>query len=149
MPTRFCDLINIRLPIVLAPMGGATTPELVAAVSNAGGLGLAPLWRGDANDVKDFIRRVKALTDAPFGVNLNMDFPSMEQLDACLEEGVRVISIFWGRAPDFIAHARSGGAKVVFTAWDSESAVEAVEQALGLLGCLALQHLGHHGGGGH
>lgn len=127
MPTRFCDLINIRLPIVLAPMGGATTPELVAAVSNAGGLGLAPLWRGDANDVKDFIRRVKALTDAPFGVNLNMDFPSMEQLDACLEEGVRVISIFWGRAPDFIAHARSGGAKVIFTAWDSESAVEAVE----------------------
>lgn len=126
MPTRFCDLVGIKLPIVLAPMGGATTPELVAAVSNAGGLGLAPLWSDDAHGVKEFVRRIKALTDAPFGVNLNMDFPSMEQLDACLEEGVPVISIFWGHAPEVIARARAGGAKVIFTAWDAESAAEAV-----------------------
>ncbi|WP_137703357.1 NAD(P)H-dependent flavin oxidoreductase [Marimonas lutisalis] len=105
----------------------ATTPELVAAVSNAGGLGLAPLWFTDAKGVKDFVGRVKALTDAPFGVNLNMDFPSMEQLDACLEENVPVISIFWGRSPEFIAHARSGGAKVIFSAWDAQSAAEAVD----------------------
>ena len=127
MPTAFCDLVNIKLPIVQAPMGGATTPDLVAAVSNAGGLGLAPLWRADAKGVKDFVGQVKARTDAPFGVNLNMDFPSMEQLDACLEAGVPIISIFWGSAPDFIAHARSGGAKVIFSAWDAQSAVEAVE----------------------
>lgn len=127
MPTPFCDLVDIKLPIVQAPMGGATTPELVAAVSNAGGLGLAPLWRADATGVKDFVGRIKALTDAPFGVNLNMDFPSMEQLDACLEEDVPVISIFWGRAPAYIAHARSGGAKVIFSAWDAQSALEAVD----------------------
>lgn len=127
MPTAFCDLVSIKLPVVQAPMGGATTPELVAAVSNAGGLGVAPLWRADAKGVKDFVGQVKALTDAPFGVNLNMDFPSMEQLDACLGAGVPIISIFWGSAPDFIAHARSGGAKVIFSAWDAQSAVEAVE----------------------
>lgn len=127
MPTRFCDLVNIELPIVLAPLGGVATPELVAAVSNAGGLGLAPLWYADPKGVKDFVGRVKALTDAPFGVNLNMDFPSMDQLDACLEEDVPVISIFWGRSPEFIAHARSGGAKVIFSAWDAQSAVEAVD----------------------
>jgi NAD(P)H-dependent flavin oxidoreductase YrpB (nitropropane dioxygenase family) len=98
MPTRFCDLVDIKLPIVLAPMGGAPALELVAAVSNAGGLGLALLWRGYANDAKDFVRLVKALTDAPFGGSLNEDFPSMEQLDACLEEGVPVISIFRGHS---------------------------------------------------
>jgi nitronate monooxygenase len=72
MPTAFCDLVNIKLPIVQAPMGGATTPELVAAVSNAGGLGLAPLWRADAKGVKDFVGQVKALTcltSAPTGQN--------------------------------------------------------------------------------
>lgn len=127
MPTQFCDLFNIKLPIVQAPMGGATTPELVAAVSNAGGLGVAPLWRADGKGLKEFVGRIKALTAAPFGVNLNMDFPSMEQLDACLETGVPVISFFWGRAPEFIAHARSGGAKVIFSAWDAQSAADAVE----------------------
>lgn len=127
MPTRFCDLVNVKLPLVLAPLGGVATPELVAAVSNAGGLGLAPLWYADAKGVTEFVGRVKALTDAPFGVNLNMDFPSMEQLDACLDAGVPVISIFWGRSPEFIAHARSGGAKVIFSAWDARSAAEAVD----------------------
>jgi nitronate monooxygenase len=122
----FCDLVGIDLPIVQAPMGGATTPELVAAVSNAGGLGMAPLWTAKAADLKDFVQRVKALTNAPFGVNLNMDFPSNEQLDACLEEDVPVISLFWRQAPEFIALARSKGAKVIFSAWDAQSAVEAV-----------------------
>ena len=127
MSTPFCDLVNIKLPIVQAPMGGATTPELVAAVSNAGGLGLAPLWSADTKGIKEFIARVRALTDATFGVNLNMDFPSLKQLETCIEADVPVISIFWRRAPDFIARARSGGAKVIFSAWDAESAVEAVE----------------------
>lgn len=126
MTVRFCDLFGIELPIVQAPMGGATTPELVAAVSNAGGLGLAPLWRGDAKSVKHFVRRVKDLTSAPFGVNLNMDFPSLEQLDACLEENVPVISLFWHQSPEFVAHAHSGNAKVIFSAWDAQSAAEAV-----------------------
>jgi nitronate monooxygenase len=127
MSTAFCDLVDIKLPIVQAPMGGATTPELVAAVSNAGGLGIAPLWRADAKGIKDFVGSVRELTDAPFGVNLNMDFPSMEQLETCLEAGVPVISIFWGHAPDFIGRARSGGAKVIFSAWDAASALEAVD----------------------
>lgn len=61
MPTPFCDLVNVKLPIVQAPMGGATTPELVAAVSNAGGLGIAPLWRADAIGIKEFVGRIKGL----------------------------------------------------------------------------------------
>ena len=47
MAQDFCKLFGIDVPIVLAPMAGAVTPELVAAVSNAGGLGLAPLWHVD------------------------------------------------------------------------------------------------------
>lgn len=69
--TRLAELLAIRYPIVQAPMaGGATTPELVAAVSNAGALGsiggaiLAP------DDLRAAIRRVRELTDRPFNVNL-------------------------------------------------------------------------------
>jgi len=46
LQTSLCSLLNIELPIVLAPMGGVVSPALAAAVSNAGGLGMLPLtWR--------------------------------------------------------------------------------------------------------
>ncbi|MEX0283133.1 MAG: NAD(P)H-dependent flavin oxidoreductase [Paracoccaceae bacterium] len=126
MPNTFCNSFGLSIPIVQAPMGGATPPELVAAVSNAGGLGLAPLWTHSPDGLRDFVRQVKTLTDRPFGVNLNMDFPNAEQLDVCLEEGVPVISIFWQMSETFIRRAKAGGAQVIFSAWDAASAVEAV-----------------------
>ena len=94
MPTTFCVEFGIDFPIVLAPIAGAVSPELVAAVSNAGGLGLAPVWHLDVEDSRAFIRRVQSMTSAPFGVNLCMDFPSRDHLLACLDEGVEIISLF-------------------------------------------------------
>ena len=67
------------------------SPELVAAVSNAGGLGLAPVWYLDPDGLKAEVRRIRSLTDRPFGVNLNMDFRSDAQLGACFEENVEII----------------------------------------------------------
>ena len=126
MPTTFCTKFGIDLPIVLAPMAGAVTPELVAAVSNAGGLGLAPVWHLDVDESRAFIRRVQSLTSAPFGVNLCMDFPSRDHLLACLDEGVEIVSLFWHQSPEFTALAKAAGAKVIFTAWDTQSAIQAV-----------------------
>jgi NAD(P)H-dependent flavin oxidoreductase YrpB (nitropropane dioxygenase family) len=116
MTTDFCRQFGITHPIVLAPMSGLSSPELVAAVSNAGGFGLIALWRADGDTVRSEVRRIRKLTDKPFGVNLNMDFRNEEQLEACLEEGVSIISLFWGDTGDFIERARAGGAKVIVTA---------------------------------
>src|SRR6056297_2092634 len=110
MSTAFCRKFGVEHPIVLAPMGRVGPPELVAAVSNAGGLGLAPLWVDAPHGMRREIRRIRELTDKPFGVNLNMDFRNEEQLDVCLEEGVEVISLFWGDSGDFVERARSQGA---------------------------------------
>ena len=68
--TSLCDLLNIRYPIIQAGMGGFTTPELVAAVSNAGGLGILGAARMTSEQTIDAISKVKKLTDNPFGVNL-------------------------------------------------------------------------------
>ena len=95
MKTQAMNILGLEVPVILAPMGGAVGPELTAAVSNAGGLGLAPLWRFGVEELRASVRRIKGLTDKPFGVNLNLDFPSFEQLDVCLEEDVEVISLFW------------------------------------------------------
>jgi nitronate monooxygenase len=68
--TRATELLGIRYPIVQAPMAGPTTPELVAAVSEAGGLGSVGAARTDPDELRSTIRRIRDLTDRPFGVNL-------------------------------------------------------------------------------
>ena len=69
--TPLCDLLGIRYPIIQAGMaGGFTTPELVAAVSNAGALGVLGANRLTPEQTRNQIRRIKTLTNQPFGVNL-------------------------------------------------------------------------------
>ena len=69
--TPFCSLLHIRFPIIQAGMaGGFTTPELVAAVSNAGALGVLGASRLTPEQTRNQILRIKTLTNQPFGVNL-------------------------------------------------------------------------------
>ena len=94
--TPLCDLLNIEFPIIQAPMGGVATPALVAAVSNAGGLGVLPLTWHSPEQARRAIRHTLELTDRPFGVNLILQWPQHERLQVCLEEEVPVVSFFWG-----------------------------------------------------
>jgi len=69
--TPLCDLLGIRHPVLLAGMaGGPTTPELVAAVSRAGGLGAFGAMGMPLDALREAVARARALTDAPFGVNV-------------------------------------------------------------------------------
>jgi NAD(P)H-dependent flavin oxidoreductase YrpB (nitropropane dioxygenase family) len=74
--TRVCLRLGIELPILGAPMGGVAGPDLVAAVSNAGGLGLLGHASIEPDDVRRQIRRTKQLTSKPFGIGLL--FPSRD-----------------------------------------------------------------------
>jgi NAD(P)H-dependent flavin oxidoreductase YrpB (nitropropane dioxygenase family) len=95
--TAFCRRLGIELPIMNAPVGTATSPELAAAVSNAGGLGvIAVSFLKHRDDIKAVIRRLRALTDRPFGVNLLLEWPQEERLAVCLDERAPVVSLFWG-----------------------------------------------------
>ena len=67
--SRVCDILDITYPIVLAGMGGASTPELAAAVSNAGGLGVLGAAACGPTRLKSWIDRTRQLTDKPFGVD--------------------------------------------------------------------------------
>jgi nitronate monooxygenase len=69
--TKITQILKISLPIVQAPMaGGITTPALVAAVAEAGGLGSLALGYSTPDDIRKAIREVRTLTDKPFAVNL-------------------------------------------------------------------------------
>jgi NAD(P)H-dependent flavin oxidoreductase YrpB (nitropropane dioxygenase family) len=113
MKTPLCDKLGIEHPLIAAPMGpDLTGPEFVAAVSNAGGLGILqaqlcppPLFRQE-------IRRVRALTDRPFGVNLILHFPVEDQVLVCLEERVPVLSFFWGDPSPYVGRAHDAGVTI-------------------------------------
>jgi len=107
-------------------MGGAVGPALAAAVSNAGGLGTLALWGADVSRLRQLVRETRALTTKPFAVNLNLEFPQEERLDACLEEGVPVISFFWRDPSGLVARAKSGGATVLHTVSTAAEARHAV-----------------------
>lgn len=82
--SRLTELLGIEHPIIQAPMAGASTPELVAAVSNAGGLGSLGAAAVAPGALRQAIRRMRALTDRPFGVNLFA--PDVEQYEFSAEQ---------------------------------------------------------------
>jgi nitronate monooxygenase len=125
--TRLCDLLDIERPIVQAPMGGAVTPRLAAAVSEAGGLGTLPLTWSDPRTIGDLVEETRALTSRPFGVNLLLVGPQEERLALALEAGASVVLLGWGAGPDLIKQAKEGGATVLFTVGTPEEARSVVE----------------------
>ena len=68
--SRLSDLLSIRYPIVQSGMGRVAGPDLAAAVSRAGGLGILAALNLTPDELRRQIRRIRELTDRPFGVNL-------------------------------------------------------------------------------
>src|SRR5260370_16220336 len=100
--TPICDLLGVDVPIVGAPMGFITGPELAAAVSNAGGFGILSAGGAPPPVLQQQIRRLRGLTSRPFGVNIllfevqGMDRPLDQLVNVCIAERVPVVSFFWG-----------------------------------------------------
>ncbi|WP_251134592.1 NAD(P)H-dependent flavin oxidoreductase [Falsiruegeria litorea] len=124
---RLLEILQIRKPILSAPMAGAAGPELVAAVCNAGGYGVIPLWGRPKEQVGTGIDELRALTDRNFAVNLNLSFPYEDQLDMCIAKGVHGVSLFWGMEPSAIARAKAGGLTVLMSVGNAQEARTAAE----------------------
>ena len=143
LQTSLCSLLNIELPIIQAPIGSATCPALVAAVSNAGGLGmLSVTWR-DVATIRRMIREIHQLTDRPFGINLVLHWPPDEKLKTCLEEGVPVISFFWGDPTPYIPLIHAAGALVMQTVASALEARRVRDAGVDILVAQGLEAGGH------
>ena len=93
-----------------APIGPATTPELVASVSAVGALGTVAASWTEPSKLRDQIRAIRSATSNPFCVNLVLAFDQRERLELVLAERVPVVSFSWGTDPDLIGRARAAGA---------------------------------------
>ncbi|MBX9267903.1 NAD(P)H-dependent flavin oxidoreductase [Chromobacterium violaceum] len=146
MQTAITRLFSIQLPLLCPGMSYIATPELVAAVSNAGGLGILATGPLNADQTRAAIRRIRELTDKPFGIGCTLMMPgAADNAKVALEEQVPVINYSLGKG-DWIAEAahRYGG-KVLATVVTEKHAISAEK-----CGADALLVTGHeaaaHGG---
>jgi nitronate monooxygenase len=131
--TPFCRRLGLTAPVVQAPIGSAATPELAAAVSNAGGLGMLALTWTEPGAMRARFRRTRALTDRPFGANLVLQWDQRERVAVCVEESVRVVSTFWGDPGPYVEAIHAGGALHVHTVGSAEEARRAVQAGVDVI----------------
>jgi nitronate monooxygenase len=147
MRTTLCDLFGIEIPIVLAPIispvGPPAGPRLAAAVSEAGGLGTMALWLAQPDVLRTRIRELQSMTTKPFAINLRVDAEVNARLDACLDEGVRLISLFWGDPSTLVPRAKSAGAMVMYTVRSAEEARLAVDAGVDVVVAQGWEAGGH------
>jgi len=146
MKTKITELLGIEAPILLPGMSWISTPELVAAVSNAGGLGILASGPLTPDETRASIRRIRELTDKPFGIGVTLLMPgSAENADIAIEEQVPVINFSLGKGDELIKRAHAYGAKVIATVTTEKHALSAQQS-----GADALLVTGHeaaaHGG---
>ncbi len=145
--TRLCDILGIELPIIAAPMGpDISTLELAAAVSNAGGLGIISFGANPPTVLRQQIRRLRELTDSPFGVNMILEFPVEEHVTVCLEERVPVLSFFWGDSSPYIARVHAAGLKVIDQVGSVKSARQSARAGTDVIIAQGIEAGGHVAG---
>lgn len=146
MKTRITEMFGIEYPILLAGMGRVAVPKLVAAVSNAGGLGVFGAGSNPPDVTRAAIREIRSLTNKPFGANAPLAIPNgMENAKVLLEEQVPIINYSMGRGDWIAKAAHDYGGKVIASVTNVHFAERA--QAHGADGVIAagFEAAGHAG----
>ena len=128
LKTPLCDLLGIEVPIILAPMGSATSAEFAASVSNLGGLGSIGSLNRTTGAIKRDIEVVKDLTNRHYAVNHIPPTLDAEAFRYTLGARPAVISFALGDPGDLVRQAHEVGAVVMVQVTTVAQAVEAVER---------------------
>jgi enoyl-[acyl-carrier protein] reductase II len=116
MKTRITEMVGIKYPFVLSGMSWISVPKMVAAVSNAGGLGILATGPLSSAQTRESIREIRKLTDKPFGANASLMFPgAAENAKVLLQEKVPVINFALGKGDWIVKEAHKYGGKVFAT----------------------------------
>ena len=152
--TPLCDLFGIQHPIVLGGMGGGagvpnTAPEIVAAVSNAGGLGVLGCSNRRPDDVAESVARIRRLTDRPFGLNLLLFQEEWDTLDAMIAARPAVLSFAWPRPEqpfaEIFRRAHDAGSHVMHMVSQAPEAARAAEAGADVIVAQGSEGGGHVG----
>lgn len=144
LKTELCDFLGVKYPIMLAGMGGVSYAELCAAMGNAGGYGVLGMAGTGPDFIQDQMKQVRALSDAPFGVDLLAAQPETLEaaVDVIIAEGAHSFIAGLGVPMPIMEKLKGAGVKVMVVCGAVKHAVKA-EQA----GCDAVICQGGEGGG--
>ena len=132
-----------QLPLMQAPIGPATSPELVTAVSRAGALGtLAASWTNPQR-LREQLQLIRSSVGSQFCVNLVLHFDQEERLGVVLDEGAGFVSFSWGVDRGSIERARDAGVVVIVQVGDVAGAREAAESAADIIIAQGIEAGGH------
>jgi enoyl-[acyl-carrier protein] reductase II len=127
-PNRVTEMLGVDIPIVQAPMGWIARSQLASAVSNAGAFGIIETSSGELDVIKDEIRKMRDLTDKPFGVNIAQAFvrdPGI--VDFVIDQGIKFVTTSAGSPVRYTAQLKEGGLTVFHVVPTLHGALKAVD----------------------
>jgi enoyl-[acyl-carrier protein] reductase II len=121
-------MLGVELPIVQAPMGWIARSQLASAVSNAGGLGIIETSSGELDVIREEIKKMRTLTDKPFGVNIAQAFvrdPDIVRF--VIDQGIEFVTTSAGNPARYTEQLKNGGLTVFHVVPSLVAALKAVE----------------------
>ncbi len=143
---KISELFGIKYPIIQAGMIWCSGWELASAVSNAGGLGLIGAGSMYPEILREHIRKCKAATSKPFGVNLPLIYPQMDEIvDVVIEEGIRIVFTSAGNPKKWTQHFHDHGIKVAHVIANVKFAMKCEEAGVDAVVAEGFEAGGHNG----
>ena len=124
---RVTEMLGVEIPIIQAPMGWIARSQLASAVSNAGGMGIIETSSGELDQIKTEIKKMKDLTDKPWGVNIAQAFvrdPNIAQF--VIDQGVRFVTTSAGSPTRYTEPLKAAGLTVFHVVPTLKAALKAI-----------------------
>ena len=143
---RITSLLGIRYPIIQGGMVWCSGWRLASAVSNAGGLGLIGAGSMHPDTLREHIRKCNAATKLPFGVNIPLMYPQIEEImNIVVEEGVKIVFTSAGNPKTWTGWLKERGITVVHVVSSSRFAVKCEEAGVDAVVAEGFEAGGHNG----
>lgn len=143
---KITQLFNIQYPIIQGGMIWNSGYKLASAVSNSGGLGLIGAGSMYPDVLREHIQKCKKATDKPFGVNVPMLYPNIEEIiQIIIEEGVKIVFTSAGNPKTWTSHLKDNGITVVHVVSSSKFALKAQEAGVDAVVAEGFEAGGHNG----
>src|SRR5690606_33843419 len=146
MSNKITRLFNIEYPLIQAGMIWASGWKLASAVSNAGGLGLIGAGSMYPETLREHIQKCKKATSRPFGVNVPMLYPDIDEvMNILIEEGVKIVFTSAGNPKTWTSHLKENGVTVVHVVSSVKFALKAQEAGVDAVVAEGFEAGGHNG----
>lgn len=143
MSSRIIDRLGVRHPIIQAPMGGVTNTDLIAAVANAGCVGMHAVSWATATDIDALFAATRAASTGVFGANLVLEWDQQERLDVLVANECKLVSFFWGDPAPYLDKARANGMTTMLTVGTAAEARHAADIGIDIVVAQGWEAGGH------